>query len=178
MKNTLTLLIAFAITLNSFAQNLTGIVTSETNRPLEGTYVYNETSSSYGYTSEVGKFIISKTNPGDVVRFGGIGYETHYVNVDTNTTQNSLRVTLKEKSLELSEVVVHPQVDALNIFTKIDVKNNPVNNAQEVPRYVPGLFIGQHAGGGKAEQIFLRGFDIDHGTDLSITVDGMPVNMV
>jgi outer membrane cobalamin receptor len=43
---------------------------------------------------------------------------------------------------------------------------------------VPGLFIGQHAGGGKAEQIFLRGFDLDHGTDINITVDGMPVNMV
>ena len=43
---------------------------------------------------------------------------------------------------------------------------------------VPGLFIGQHAGGGKAEQIFLRGFDIDHGTDINLSVDGMPVNMV
>jgi hypothetical protein len=43
---------------------------------------------------------------------------------------------------------------------------------------VPGLIIGQHAGGGKAEQLFLRGFDIDHGTDVSISVDGMPVNMV
>jgi len=47
-----------------------------------------------------------------------------------------------------------------------------------VLRRVPGLFIGQHAGGGKAEQIFLRGFDIDHGTDITIAVDGMPVNMV
>ena len=43
---------------------------------------------------------------------------------------------------------------------------------------MPGLFIGQHAGGGKAEQLFLRGFDVDHGTDVAISVDGMPVNMV
>ena len=43
---------------------------------------------------------------------------------------------------------------------------------------MPGLFIAQHQGGGKAEQIFLRGFDVDHGTDVKITVDGMPVNMV
>ena len=43
---------------------------------------------------------------------------------------------------------------------------------------VPGLFIAQHAGGGKAEQIFLRGFDIDHGTDVNLEVDGLPVNMV
>ena len=55
---------------------------------------------------------------------------------------------------------------------------DPINNSQEVLRMVPGLFIGQHAGGGKAEQIFLRGFDIDHGTDINLSVDGMPVNMV
>ena len=53
-----------------------------------------------------------------------------------------------------------------------------INNTQEALRLVPGLFIGQHAGGGKAEQMFLRGFDLDHGTDISISVDGMPVNMV
>jgi TonB dependent receptor len=43
---------------------------------------------------------------------------------------------------------------------------------------VPGLFIGQHQGGGKAEQIFLRGFDCDHGTDISLNADGMPINLV
>ncbi len=178
MKSTLTLVIAFAISLNSFAQNLTGIVTSESGKPLEGTYVYNETSGSYGFTSEVGKFIISKTTTGDIVRIGGIGYETQFINIDERNIDKPLTVKLKEKSVQLSEVVVQPKLDALNIFSEIDVKNNPVNNAQEVLRYVPGLFIGQHAGGGKAEQIFLRGFDIDHGTDLSIAVDGMPVNMV
>jgi outer membrane receptor protein involved in Fe transport len=45
-------------------------------------------------------------------------------------------------------------------------------------KVTPGLFTGQHAGGGKANQYFLRGFDIDHGTDLALWVDGMPVNMV
>jgi outer membrane cobalamin receptor len=54
----------------------------------------------------------------------------------------------------------------------------PVASSQDLLRKVPGLFIGQHAGGGKAEQIFLRGFDADHGTDVAISVDGMPVNMV
>jgi outer membrane receptor protein involved in Fe transport len=43
---------------------------------------------------------------------------------------------------------------------------------------VPGVFAVQHAGGGKANQYFLRGFDADHGTDVRITVDGVPVNMV
>ena len=61
---------------------------------------------------------------------------------------------------------------------KLDLQNTPVNSSQEILRKVPGLFIGQHAGGGKAEQIFLRGFDVDHGTDVSVNIDGMPVNMV
>jgi outer membrane receptor protein involved in Fe transport len=43
---------------------------------------------------------------------------------------------------------------------------------------VPGLYTNQHAGGGKANQYFLRGFDADHGTDILISVDGVPVNMV
>ncbi len=43
---------------------------------------------------------------------------------------------------------------------------------------VPGLYTIQHQGGGKADQYFLRGFDADHGTDLAIYVDGIPVNIV
>jgi len=66
----------------------------------------------------------------------------------------------------------------LNTISQIDLETQPVNTSQDLLRKVPGLFIGQHAGGGKAEQIFLRGFDIDHGTDINISVDGMPVNMV
>lgn len=54
----------------------------------------------------------------------------------------------------------------------------PHNSAQDILRVVPGLVIAQHAGGGKAEQIFLRGFDADHGTDVNIMVDEAPVNMV
>ena len=42
---------------------------------------------------------------------------------------------------------------------------------------VPGLIVTQHSGEGKANQYFLRGFNLDHGTDLAINVDGMPVNL-
>jgi hypothetical protein len=47
----------------------------------------------------------------------------------------------------------------------------------DVLRLVPGLIINQHQGGGKAEQYLIRGFDADHGTDLAIFVDGLPVNL-
>lgn len=45
-------------------------------------------------------------------------------------------------------------------------------------RAVPGLVIAQHAGGGKSDQYLIRGFDADHGTDVQVSVDGVPVNMV
>jgi len=63
-------------------------------------------------------------------------------------------------------------------FRAADFALRPRNSAQDILRVVPGLIIAQHAGGGKAEQIFLRGFDCDHGTDINITVDNAPVNMV
>lgn len=66
----------------------------------------------------------------------------------------------------------------LSQIAKVDLAVNPVKSSQEILRTVPGLFIAQHAGGGKAEQMFLRGFDLDHGTDINLSVDGMPVNMV
>jgi len=79
----------------------------------------------------------------------------------------------------LDSVVVSPAPgQQLSAISKTDIAVRKINNSQEVLRIVPGLFIGQHAGGGKAEQMFLRGFDLDHGTDINITVDGIPVNMV
>ena len=54
----------------------------------------------------------------------------------------------------------------------------PHNRPGDILMVTPGLFVFQHAGGGKANQYFLRGFDIDHGTDLAISVDGVPVNML
>ena len=48
----------------------------------------------------------------------------------------------------------------------------------DILQVVPGFYVVQHAGGGKANQYFLRGFDADHGTDVALFVDGVPVNMV
>jgi hypothetical protein len=47
----------------------------------------------------------------------------------------------------------------------------------DILRQVPGLMVSQHAGGGKSDQYFIRGFDADHGTDLAIYADGVPVNL-
>ena len=47
----------------------------------------------------------------------------------------------------------------------------------EILETVPGVIITQHAGGGKANQYFLRGFNLDHGTDFAVFLDDMPLNL-
>lgn len=59
-----------------------------------------------------------------------------------------------------------------------DFELRPTTTPADILRLVPGLFIAQHQGGGKADQIFLRGFDADHGTDVAVFIDGIPVNLV
>ena len=54
----------------------------------------------------------------------------------------------------------------------------PHSEPGDILQVTPGLLTIQHAGGGKANQYFLRGFDIDHGTDIAFYVDGVPVNNV
>lgn len=58
-----------------------------------------------------------------------------------------------------------------------EVNARPFSRPAEALEVVPGLMITQHSGEGKANQYFLRGVNLDHGTDLAIAVDGMPVNM-
>jgi outer membrane receptor protein involved in Fe transport len=58
-----------------------------------------------------------------------------------------------------------------------DVNARPFSRPAEALEVVPGLIVTQHSGDGKANQYFLRGFNLDHGTDLAISFDGMPVNM-
>jgi hypothetical protein len=53
----------------------------------------------------------------------------------------------------------------------------PVLRSGEVLETVPGVVISQHSGEGKANQYYLRGFNLDHGTDFATTVAGMPVNL-
>ena len=62
-------------------------------------------------------------------------------------------------------LVTRPQLEARTVY-----------RPGEVLEAVPGLVVSQHSGEGKANQFYLRGFNLDHGTDLRTTVDGMLVN--
>lgn len=63
------------------------------------------------------------------------------------------------------------------VVTSKLIENRPTLRPAEVLEFVPGVIVTQHSGDGKANQYFLRGFNLDHGTDFASFVDGMAVNM-
>ncbi len=83
------------------------------------------------------------------------------------TLVHGRRYSLQGESLSASEGVIGPQ----------EIQLRPMLRTGEVLEFVPGMVVTQHSGSGKANQYFLRGFNLDHGTDFATTVDGMPVNM-
>ncbi|HVN86015.1 MAG TPA: TonB-dependent receptor [Candidatus Binatia bacterium] len=90
------------------------------------------------------------------------------------------------KVLVLPEVVVEGRQDSLIGIAEsasqgttgaAQLGTRPTLRSGEILETVPGVIITQHAGGGKANQYFLRGFNLDHGTDFAVFLDGMPLNL-
>ena len=86
----------------------------------------------------------------------------------------------------LEEIIVNGKLEHLSgaptsasvgVVTAEQLELRPVLRTGELLEVVPGLIVTQHSGDGKANQYFLRGFNLDHGTDLATSVDGVPVNM-
>lgn len=79
---------------------------------------------------------------------------------------------------QLDRLRGHPASASEGVVTDEQLALRPVLRTGELLEVVPGLIVTQHSGDGKANQYFLRGFNLDHGTDLATGVDGVPVNMV
>lgn len=86
----------------------------------------------------------------------------------------------------VDEIVVHGRaLEQVGVATSgsegvvgyADFEDRPISRVGELAENVPGLIATQHSGSGKANQYFLRGFNLDHGTDLAGYVDGAPINM-
>ncbi len=150
------------------------VVDAVSRQPLESVLITDINSPSVKTaTDENGNFTIRSK---DKVTVACIGYKT---TTFTFTNNEAYIIALQPDVINLRNIVLESNAATkFSTISKIDLDLKPVKNTQELLRLVPGLFIAQHAGGGKAEQIFLRGFDVDHGTDVKVSVDGMPVNMV
>lgn len=125
-----------------------------------------------------GKYSITLKNNENTLKFSAVGYLNTSKKIGKSV--KTLNIALEPSITELKEVLVTGKnTDDLSVnkVSKIALKLRPINTAQDLLKTVPGLFIAQHTGGGKAEQIFLRGFDNDHGTDFAVFTDGIPVNL-
>lgn len=187
MKNILFFLLLF-ITLPIIAHNagnICGTVTDARNGlPIIGVNIQIEKSLIGTITDLNGRFEFKNIQIGTYkLIFSSIGYQsvTSTIEVKENIT-DTLKISLSESVIGLNEVTIHGTRPVSAASSKeiraIDMQLKPFRTSQDMLLMASGLFIAQHQGGGKAEQIFLRGFDCDHGTDVSVNVDGMPVNMV
>ena len=184
MKNHLTALLVVLISGYAHAHQgkLSGTVYEQSSSlPLKGVTIQLTELGKATSTNELGEYsfegLASATYHLELSHLGFRSQTVLAVIVDDKTT--TVKTLLSTATIQLSEVKVSSvRAHDQQLISSLDIKLRPIINSQEILRMVPGLFIGQHAGGGKAEQIFLRGFDLDHGTDIRLTVDGMPVNMV
>lgn len=185
MKFKIIIFSLFLFAVNSaFSQNLKGIYVLNENAktPISSVLISN-LENSFQVNSDENGFVNLQnfSSENQKIYVSGIGYEKEEFDLNSIKKEKDFGyIFLNPKVVSIAEVQLKNSAKN-NIFqtiSELDIHLRPINNSQEILRFVPGLFIGQHAGGGKAEQLFIRGFDVDHGTDVNISVDGMPVNMV
>jgi outer membrane receptor protein involved in Fe transport len=157
------------------------VLSRQDNTPLEGAIVRLLETKIGTQTDERGHFQLSDVPSGTFkMVFSYLGFDDDTLSLVVKAAStNKIAVSLKEQQIQIKTLEIQSsRTQGLALINRIDVQLRPVSSSQELLRMAPGVFIAQHAGGGKAEQIFMRGFDIDHGTDLAISTDGIPVNMV
>jgi hypothetical protein len=166
-------------TISAQGQTLSGkVIDSVTHIPASGVTVRLSPGNQTDITDDNGRFFFKTISAeAKVLTISAVGYKKESYQVDE--FKDGQIVSLAPRQTQLTDVVITANTgNPYKVLSEMDIRLRGVSNSQEVLRIVPGLFIGQHQGGGKAEQIFLRGFDNDHGTDLNMSVDGMPINMV
>ncbi|WP_294675776.1 TonB-dependent receptor plug domain-containing protein [uncultured Fluviicola sp.] len=162
-----------------FSHGINGIVIDQQSQGIQNAKVSLLGSVKSVMTNGLGEFVLTDVHLGDSILIESQGYQKRTFLIDNESYfEKNVLFQLLENSTELSEVKVTGNRTHLTQTANINLTLQPVRSAQELLTLVPGLFVAQHAGGGKAEQMFLRGFDIDHGTDVALSLDGMPVNMV
>lgn len=157
------------------------VIDKSTKLPIEDVLIFEIDKEAIQVSNVLGYFKI-EANPSHAVklRLEKLGYKPLFTQFDFASQQfPSIIFEMEIQQLELPQVTVQSAFHSkTNIISSYDLLGRPVSSGQEALNLIPGLFLAQHAGGGKAEQIFLRGYDIDHGTDLQISLDGIAVNMV
>ena len=180
LKKLLLHIIILAAGLQVYSQKIISgkAIDAWSRQPLESASIMETNNpSTKTLTNQYGHFSLKVNDRNTQLIVSFIGYKPETIIVQENF---AVIAALQPEVISMKDIVVISNGNSAKFRTlaKTDLDMKPVRNTQELMRIVPGLFIAQHAGGGKAEQIFLRGFDCDHGTDVQVSVDGLPVNMV
>ncbi|PCI03653.1 MAG: hypothetical protein COB81_03540 [Flavobacteriaceae bacterium] len=139
--------------------------------------IYNQSSGFITSSNQNGVFHI-KGALNDAIKIASLGYISEVFTIKQLKNRKEVRLVASNEYLkEITILASKRQNLGIQHLDKLSLKLQPINNAQDLLKTVSGLFIAQHAGGGKAEQIFFRGFDNDHGTDFAVYFDDIPVNL-
>ena len=99
------------------------------------------------------------------------------LNADVTVTGSRTFTNLADAADPAQNLVGIAESASQGAITSRQLQTRPLMRTGEVLETVPGVVISQHSGEGKANQYYLRGFNLDHGTDFATTLAGMPVNM-
>jgi hypothetical protein len=171
---------------------LSGTVVDASGAVIAGTTVQvrsaNGAVQTTTRTDAAGTFIISGLPAGNyrlVVSSPGLETKEIPVIIGTTEAQAPLRISLALSSVSTT-INVQGRGDSLigiadsasqGAVGATEIQDRPILRSGEILETIPGMIITQHAGGGKANQYFLRGFNLDHGTDFAVFLDGMPLNL-
>ncbi|HEX8254440.1 MAG TPA: TonB-dependent receptor [Thermoanaerobaculia bacterium] len=181
------------------AATLSGRVLDSTNAPLPGVTIEASGATSaarIAVTDSNGNYSIELQEGTYDVTFRLINFATtarHAVAVQEQARANAtlylaasadVVVTARQTFRELSELdepagdlIGIADAASVGVVTARELERRPFRRAAEILETIPGVIVSQHSGEGKANQYYLRGFNLDHGTDIAITVAGVPVNM-
>jgi len=175
-----------------YPTQLSGTVVDSSGAVIAGATVQvqnaNGTVQRTAQSQTNGSFIISGLEAGNyrlVVSNPGFETKEIIVNLGTTGAPAPLRIPLVVGSVSTTINVQGREDDLIGIAESgtqgtvgaTEIQDRPILRSGEVLETVPGLIITQHAGGGKANQYYLRGFNLDHGTDIAIFLDDMPLNL-
>jgi CarboxypepD_reg-like domain/TonB-dependent Receptor Plug Domain len=173
-------LIGLLISFTTFSQQVIKgkVIDKNTLQPLEYAVISVGENGPKAITDQQGNFECRMPGHDDSLRISFVGYRPQ--SIVPGKPGQPMTIGMERGPMDLKAVTILPLSNNATFHTiaGIDLNLRPANSAQDLMRLVPGLFLMQHQGGGVADHIFLRGFDADHGTDVSVSVDEMPLNLV
>jgi hypothetical protein len=176
----------------AYVHPLTGTVVDTSGAVIAGAIVQvrsaNGAPQKTAQTDKNGAFVITGLAAGSYrLAVSNPGFETREISVTLAAagTPAALRIALAVSAVSTTIQVQGREDDLIGIAESgtqgtvgaVEIQDRPILRSGEVLETVPGLIITQHAGGGKANQYYLRGFNLDHGTDFAIFIDDMPLNL-